>query len=172
MCASARKTPLDRRLKELAREAQQVRSDIKALNKALQKPDRLAAVPRSISLQKIEEAVAPPSRGDPVARGAEPEAAAPPVPAGELFAWRPPVPWRDKGRNTPDAPSPRASRVTEPTPKAGHLLQDDRFTNYFSSGSFVGTRPSKGEGRVQRNKAIFMIVVVVVFGFILYSLIF
>ncbi|MBU1693929.1 MAG: hypothetical protein KKC51_08180 [Verrucomicrobia bacterium] len=165
MCAVARKMPFERRLKELEREARQVRADLKVLNKALQKPERLAAVSRPKSLKKIEEAVAPPNRGDPVVRSREPGAGAPPVPTGELFAWRSPVPVREKGRTAP-------GRAAEPTPKAGHLLQDDRFANYFSSGSFVRTRPAAGGSRVQRNKALFMLVLVIIFGFILFSFLF
>lgn len=172
---AARKTPFERRLKELEREARQVRSDLKTLHRALEKPERLASVPRPRSLQKRDESVTPPQRNDPV-RQAEPpaaaaaEASAPPP--GELFAWRPPVPIREKQRKSEKSPPAPAPAAAEPAHKGARFLKDERFTNYFSSGSFVGSPPAKGEGRVQRNKAVFMILIVIVVGFILYRLVF
>ena len=176
MCA-AMKTQFERRMKELERESRRVRADIKTLTRALEKPDRLAAVPRPRTLVEREAPVSPPRREDPVT---PPEDAAPPSgetgtdapPPGELFAWRGSPPTRPAGPRAREPAPARPGRLVEPTRKAGHLLKDDRFANYFASGSFVGAPPAKGEGRVQRNKAVFMIVIVVVVGFVLYSLIF
>ena len=47
-------------------------------------------------------------------------------------------------------------------PKNKAVMKDQRFANYFSSGNFLGGRPMKQEKSVQRNKAVFMIVVVIV----------
>ncbi|MBP7831297.1 MAG: hypothetical protein KA248_15420 [Kiritimatiellae bacterium] len=172
---AARKTPFERRLKELDREARQVRSDLKALHRALEKPERLASAPRPRSLQKRPAAVTPPQREDPVrqadkAADEAAEAAAAPPP-GELFAWRPPVPVREKKRKA-EEPPPAPAAPADPARKGARFLKDERFTNYFASGSFVGSPPAKGEGRVQRNKAVFMILIVIVVGFILYRLVF
>ncbi|HOW97228.1 MAG TPA: hypothetical protein P5567_05575 [Kiritimatiellia bacterium] len=171
------KTQFERRMKELERESRRVRADLRTLTKALDKPERLATVPRPQSLVARERPVAPPRREDPVT---SPEEAAPPSggavadapPPGELFAWRSPAAARPASPRAPEPAAPRAGRMVEPTRKAGHLLKDDRFANYFASGSFVGAPPVKGEGRVQRNKAVFMIFIVVIVGFVLYSLIF
>ena len=61
MCA-AMKTQFERRMKELERESRRVRADIKTLTRALEKPDRLAAVPRPRTLVEREAPVSPPRR--------------------------------------------------------------------------------------------------------------
>jgi hypothetical protein len=56
-------------------------------------------------------------------------------------------------------------------PKNRAVMKDQRFANYFSSGNFLGGRPMKQEKSVQRNKAVFMIVVVIVVAFSVFRLV-
>jgi hypothetical protein len=61
-------------------------------------------------------------------------------------------------------------------PKNKAVLNDQRFANYFSSGGFVGgagpQRPLKVERKVQRNKAIFLWIFVILAAFTVIRLIF
>ena len=86
------------------------------------------------------------------------------------------------------APSPRPAPVQEPelspvgeeplAPRAGAAPRraaprgSEKFASYFASGSFVKPRPLGRERRVQRNKAIFMLVFVLIVGYLVYHLIF
>ena len=44
---------------------------------------------------------------------------------------------------------------------------DQRFSRYFSSGSFSRSTPLSHEKRIQRNKAIFAVLCLIVFGYVL-----
>ncbi|HMP75550.1 MAG TPA: hypothetical protein PKE12_04560 [Kiritimatiellia bacterium] len=50
--------------------------------------------------------------------------------------------------------------------------ESDKFASYFSSGSFVKPRTLGRERRVQRNKAIFMLIFVGLVGYLVYHLVF
>lgn len=50
--------------------------------------------------------------------------------------------------------------------------EPERFANYFSSGSFGKTRPLGYEKRLQRNKAIFMVIFVVIVAYVMYRVFF
>ncbi len=45
-----------------------------------------------------------------------------------------------------------------------------RFANYFVSGSFLGAKPLREARRFQRNRAIAMLVIVALFGWVLYRI--
>ena len=47
----------------------------------------------------------------------------------------------------------------------GKLERNQRFANYFISGSVDGIRPLRGERRIQRNKAIAMVLFVAIILF-------
>ncbi|MEI6562736.1 MAG: hypothetical protein WCO42_00355 [bacterium] len=51
-------------------------------------------------------------------------------------------------------------------------VPDQRFQTYFGSGSLHSVRPLRQERRVQRNKAVFMFVLALVFLYFVYNLIF
>lgn len=157
--SSGKKTFFERRLKELEKESKLVRSDIHSLSRVLEKPED-ADVPKLKSRSEPPR-IPPPSRPDPVTRPAE----RPPAEPGDLFtAARAPGP-RLRRPGTPPIPA-EPLPVARPKPAAA----DDRFVNYFATGSFVGGGAPPEARRVQRNKAIFMLLLVVLFAIILYSL--
>ena len=45
-----------------------------------------------------------------------------------------------------------------------------RFANYFVSGSFLGAKPLREARRFQRNRAIAMLIIVSLFGWVLYRI--
>jgi hypothetical protein len=164
---TGKKTSLERRLKELKKESELVREDIKVLSKAVQNPDEVSSFPRLKSLRHEERRVPPPTRKDPVSAPREPP---PPVPkssnVGELFDWMPRAEQMD--RQAADMP-PKVIGQSLPAqaggPKNKAVMKNHRFASYFSSGNFLGGRPLKQEKSVQRNKAVFMIVVVIIVAF-------
>ena len=167
---------LERRLKELKKESELVREDIKALSKAVKSPDEVS-MPRLKSLRHEDRRVPPPTRKDPVSTPREPpkpESAPEPKPAGaggELFDWGPRAEQLDR-RSAGMPPKVIGQSLPEPAggPKNKAVMKDQRFANYFSSGGFLGGRPMKQEKSVQRNKAVFMIVVVIVVAFSVFRL--
>lgn len=161
MCAARKKSPLENRLRELEKEADIIRQDMKVLSRAMKKPDQLAALPRLKSHR-----IAPPPRqiphvAPPAVPSPERPAAAPP---GDLFPESPVA-------SPPPRELPTVGETASERPRS-HMSRDERFRNYFGHGSFLPARPLKQERRVQRNKAIFVLVVVVVFGFIVYRMFF
>ena len=167
------KSSLERRLKELKKESELVRDDIKALSKAVKNPDE-GSLPRLKSLRHEDRRVPPPTRKDPVLTPREPPKPEPkPTGAGgELFDWAPRAEQLD--RQAAGMP-PKVIGQSLPGPAGGPknkaVMKDQRFANYFSSGNFLGGRPMKQEKSVQRNKAVFMIVVVIVVAFSVFRLV-
>lgn len=118
-------------------------------------------------LREVRRSMRTASRGDRpgpahAERNPEPERNAPRAESpdaghGELFAYA----TRDRdGRET--GPRPRRSAGTE---------DKQKFARYFAGASFVGGMPPMRETRrLQRNKAIFMVIVVIVAAFIIYSI--
>lgn len=91
-----------------------------------------------------------------------------------------PSAWTARNAAPPEAPPqevPREQPVPEAPPvemavRRPATRSNDRFANYFASGSFVKTRPLGRERRVQRNKAIFMMIFVLLVGYLVYHLVF
>jgi len=172
---TGKKTSLENRLKELKKESELVREDIKLLSKAVKNPDEVNSLPRLKSLRHEERRVPPPTRKDPVSAPREPPQPAPKSAdaGGELFDWAPRADQRDR-QAAGISPKVIGQSLPEPAggPKNKAVMKDRRFANYFSSGNFLGGRPLKQEKSVQRNKAVFMIVVVIIVAFIVFSLVF
>lgn len=142
---------LGRRLKELRKERELLREDIRTLSRVLKSEEPVQALPKLKSESAREARVVPPQRRDPVK-------AARPLP--------PPPPEPQPPRMTPET---AAGAMGDPR-KTAAVSNDERFANYFSSGGFLGKHvPLRQERSVQRNKAIFMIVVVIVVAFIVYQ---
>jgi len=137
-----------------------VRADIRALKRVLARPDAIEEWPRLRSSAARPDAVPPPSRRDPVPpASAAPEPAPAAGPAAELFGRTARSPAPDR---RPAAPEP-------PAPKKKPAANDQRFANYFSTGNFLGAGPADQDKSIQRNKAIFMsVVVVAVFVWVFY----
>lgn len=67
---------------------------------------------------------------------------------------------------------PPSARTRPPTGRPGWGPVEDkrRFANYFS-GSLLGARPVREERRLQRNRAIVMLIVVAIVAYVVYSLV-
>ena len=70
------------------------------------------------------------------------------------------------------APQQQPRIRTIPEARKAQVKDSGRFANYFASGSFGRNRPMAQEKKVQRNKAVFMLIFVLLFGSILVKLIF
>ena len=175
---TGKKSALERRLKDLKKESELVRDDIKALAKAIRNPDDVN-MPRLKSSKREERRVPPPMRKDPVVSSREPPRTEMPSdprsagPHGELFEWAPRAEQMERqSLGQPPKVFGQSLPESAPSPKNRAVTQDQRFANYFSSGGFLGGRPMKQEKSVQRNKAVFMLVVVIIVAFSVFRLVF
>jgi len=149
-------SPLDRKLRELAEEEERVRKELKSLEKAIKKGD-VPLAPLPPRSPAPGQAVKP--AGTSVA---DPGTEVNPAFDGKPFAWD------DSADNT-------AAGVAVPSKPAGDktkskVYQDERFASYFTTGGFKSTVPLRHDAKVQRNKAVFMVVLVLLLGYILYAM--
>lgn len=163
----------ERRLKDLKKEAELVRGDIRALSKAVRKPEEFEGLPKLKSTRFQRDAVPAPSRKDPVKVPNEP----PPrvttgaEKPGDLFGWAGAAGQSEQG--SPMAGHGRGDLAQAEAQRQRAAAKDERFANYFSSGNFLGgTKPMKQEKNVQRNKAVFMVVIVILVAFSVFRLMF
>ncbi len=87
---------------------------------------------------------------------------------------RPPMeaqPLQTPSPRDPEQPLRPATGAVTSTPRLGPS-EDKRFANYFASGSFVKPRPLGRERRVQRNKAIFLLMFALLMAYLVYHLVF
>lgn len=137
-----RESALARRLRELEEEERRIRQSIKEVDRQLRKLERARG--GDGRLAPISSVVAKPAIRE-AAPLAEPNApAAGPEPSG----------------NSAEVPL----RSLSPA-------QNDRFARYFASGSFVRARPLERERRMMRNKSIFLLIVALLLGFLVYRLV-
>jgi hypothetical protein len=172
---TGKKTSLERRLKELKKESELVREDIKVLSKAVKNPDEVKSLPRLKSLRHEERRVPPPTRKDPVFASREPPQPAPKLASaeGELFDWVPRAEQPDRqAAGMPSKAMGQSLPGSASGPRNKAVMKNHRFANYFSSGNFLGGRPMKQEKSIQRNKAFFMIIVVIIVTFSVFRLVF
>ncbi len=141
-----RKNPrLQEKLESLQREIARVEKDIKGISHAIESPDPDQAIRR---LRKVV--------GE--------------IPPAEEAQWPtgPEVPRNAVGRSDKLAvPPPDGPDVVIPRP-----VPDQRFQTYFGTGSLHSVRPLRQERRVQRNKAIIMLILAVAFLYTVIKLIF
>lgn len=162
-------TGIDARLQDIDRRLREVRKAMRDASRG--KP---VAVPQPVAAPRLARPsrdVPPPS--DPATyapSGTIPEADATATPRDAPLApdvrWTPPPPGTDP---LPTPPRPVRSPVGARPPR-GSGEDKQRFASYFS-GSFIGARPLREERRVQRNRAIVMMIVVAVATFVVYSLV-
>lgn len=152
-------TPLARRLRELAEEEEALQAKMRELARQSRKlesetgdPERVRSIQRDVRMGRY-----PPSAPPPVAEDRAREAAVGEPASDATTQASPPEP--------PPAPVGPASRRPPAVP-------DQRFASYLASGSFGRTRPLGHEKRLQRNKAIFMVIFVILVGFVLYRVLF
>ena len=157
---SSLKNRIERRLREVQREAMLVREDVRALRAALEKRDELERLPKLKSSRYSSSRISPPMRSDPV-KDKTATAAKTPPPAAATTPSRSAAP-------EPAAPQ-SAARGATAMPRT--VVHDDRFANLFSSSGFLGTAASAPmDHRVQRNKAIFVLIFVLVALFLVINL--
>ena len=148
MARQESESPLARRLRELEEEEKALQHHLKEVTRKARRMESLTGEP---GLTRTEPRVA-----STVPRPGAPTPAAPVdvvVPVEEV----PPPPARPAPGMAPRNPGPR---------------ETERFANYFANGSFGKARPLGRERRVMRNKAIFMLVLVLLASFLLYRLVF
>lgn len=139
----------EKRLRQIEREKEALRRKTEALKKTVALPPATPA------------AVAPPVAHPP------PTAPVSPVPeTSEAFAWQPRV---APPPASPAAPAPHA--YAPPTVSRDHHAYE-RFRNYYGSGSFLPAQGSPQDRRIKRNKAIFMLCLVLLCGYIVFWLFF
>lgn len=143
----ARVTEYEQRLKQLQKERERLRKDIRSVTKSLQKS--------GIDLESVHRPahVAP----------AEPVRSPAPVPHREPEA----APEPEHVLPVRAAAGPAAAQGTR---SGAH--PDDRLTSYLSSGSFGKSVPLTRERRVMRNRAIFMLAVVALLAALMYHFFF
>ncbi len=148
-------TAFERKLKEIELEKRRVQNEIKSLSKAMKRGE----VPPSPSVTRM------PPRHVPASGKPEEESPAKES-AGELFAW-------NKEKEAAHHPKTEAPGKSMGSPlvaeKKRPVYGDERFSNYFSAGGFKSPMPARQERSVQRNKAIFMIVLVILVGYIIFQ---
>lgn len=125
------------RVEELSHELARVEDEMRSLSRATRHPDRETAARRLRQVAEEQEK----ARTTPVAR-----APAPPEPVAQVVAAEAEVP-----------------AGGEPGPKN---MPDPRFANYFVTGGLHSVRPLRQERRVQRNRAILMLLLAI---FLLYG---
>jgi hypothetical protein len=182
-----KETGLERRLRDLEGESRSLQDEIRSLTKALDKKD-FSAVPLP----------PPPAPRPGTARGpAGRPGAAPRGGIGEQAAFlrttdrRDPADSDGGGETSRDVRSMAAAESTPVHEAAGDEVpesgitppshasrprrgfeKNERFASYLASGSFGKARPLSKERKLQRNKAIFMLIVVLLLAFVLYKALF
>lgn len=170
MGRSAPESPLARRLRELAEEEKALQQQMKALARQARRLE-----------DELPSGRAAPPPGPRVRGSAAPvESSAPPTPPRSDVVTAP-----EMDILMGDAPAalprgvPAAARpvspgyaATMPAARKPAAPPPERFANYFSSGSFGKARPLGYEKKLQRNKAIFMVIFVVLVSYVLYRIFF
>lgn len=158
--ASSLKDRIERRLREVQREAALVREDVRTLRTALRDRDKLDHLPKLKSAHYNAARLPPPSRPDPV-REKQPRSGA----SRKLTEASPAEDVREP------MISANAFNSASATIKSQPVRGDARFANLFSSGGFFETAGySPAEHRVQRNKAIFVVILLILVLFVVISL--
>jgi len=116
-------------------------SEIKGISRAVETPDSIEALRR---LKQVS------GRTSPVIKPASSDLSGASLP--EDVSVRIPLPGMPERPRT-DLPNESTSlQIPKPVP-------DQRFNTYFGTGSLHSVRPLRQERRVQRNKALFMLIV-------------
>ncbi|MFH0878399.1 MAG: hypothetical protein V2A34_01675, partial [Lentisphaerota bacterium] len=137
MFAARKKSPLESRLRELEKESNSLRSDMKVLSRAIKKPENLEGVPRLKS--RKPEPRPPSSHVEPPApreREPSPPQEEPPKEEGGLFSWRNKASRSSSPRAAPARSEPPEREFPEAVPDKvkPKMSNDERFRNYFGHG--------------------------------------
>ncbi len=142
----------ERKLKEIEREKRRIEHDIKSLSKAMKRGE----LPPPPTPPRAAPSPGPrPTTGQP----------APKDSAGEWGAMH-----KEKEAGHTSEEAHRAPLGSPLVPeKKMPVYGDERFTNYFSAGGFKSPMPARQERSIQRNKAVFMVVLVIIIGYIIFT---
>jgi hypothetical protein len=145
MCARPRKnSALSRRIKDLEKELSAVSGDIKVLSKVVKQAEHAGVSP-----------VLPASA---VHKNVEPERPIPVQPETR-------IPTSVLKQPSMEYSQPRASMDSaskRPVTDRDQITRDGRFATYLMSRDFHNVRPLRHERYIQRNKAIFMVVIAII----------
>ena len=155
-----KESALERRLNQVKKDLALVNGDVKAMSKAVREADGVLVRPKLRSVPSREE----PAASKPPAPAVAIPRQEPRPPSDELF---PELGSGAKAKSSSFSAPPAAAQ--EPMSGAGEFAgverskmeKNKRFANYFVSGGMDGIRPLRQERTVQRNKAIAMVVFVV-----------
>ncbi|OQA24212.1 MAG: hypothetical protein BWY59_02299 [Verrucomicrobia bacterium ADurb.Bin345] len=164
---SSSKSRLEHRLRELRKESELVREDIRTLGRVVRNREELDRLPKLKSGKYTERPIPPPTRRDPVRGGEETAPAMPP-----RIIDQPPAPFVPPAQPSGSGPPKAAPASGSATARPRASSTDERFANLFSSGGFLGSVNARQERNVQKNKAIFMLLVVIVVFFVVFQLVF
>jgi len=148
---------LDKRIQKIQEQMENVNHDLRLLSKFVEKPSR----PMDLSKLKAvaPEQVVTPLPVAPTRRGSLPPGRQTTSPIPRTMAAQPPL----GGGPAPAAATAAMQDAKLDVRAAGYRgatnAYDERFADYLAS-SFQAARPLRQERRIQRNKAIVMIVVV------------
>lgn len=149
-----KESALDRRLRDLERESEELRKNMKVVSRALKKGEDVPLVDPASPPEREHKRPA-------VHKVAEPEQK--PSGDGDLFDWK-----KQRRKVQPPAPTPKPPETR--TPKKSAPI-DQRFASYLTTGSFTPVAQAREDRSVQRNKAIFMILVVLLVGFVIFKVV-
>ena len=164
---SSSKSRLEHRLRELRKESELVREDIRTLGRVVRNREELDRLPKLKSGKYTERPIPPPTRRDPVRGADEPAPAMPP-----RIIDQPRVPVMPPAQAPAGIPARGATPSGGAAPRPRVPPSDERFASLFSSSGFLGSVNARQERNVQKNKAIFMLLVVIVVFFVVFQLVF
>jgi hypothetical protein len=147
-------SPFERRLRELEQESALLDHDMRKLRRSIEKAERTGTAPEL-----------PPLRHEPImsASAPVPESTLPePDPEPRRPLWRTP----ESVNHARMAAREAMAREAESSGGRRDFSRNERFASYLASGSFGKARPLGREKKVQRNKAIFMLITALLFAFI------
>lgn len=182
MATSRRQTSWERRLREIEREKERVReqmSEVRHWADAIPDAEQMLQEPRfrgPAASAGRSAAAAPRAYGAGDAGTGVLEMEAPDAPEGETSLDFEPGP---EGLDTKRVVMPRLQRTDLLRPAIGgtaaasRLLEPehDRFRNYFGSAGLKRVREARREQETHRLRAIFMILMVLTLGFILFKMV-
>jgi len=140
------KNPVLRRLREVEHNREELSAEIKRLERALKKPERLMDNPQLLPSTRV----AP-----------RPRTTAAPATAATEQAFSP-------SPGSPAPADPQAATGNRRAPVAGN----ETFAHLFSSTRFLGPPALRHERRVQRNRALLLLAGVVILGYIVIKIVF
>lgn len=137
------KNQIERRLREVEDSSTELRAEIKRLERALKKPERLLERPQLLPTTPVAPRIRPTSSAAAPVAEQQPTVAVEPVSSVEPATG---------------APDRRVS-----------VSDNETFARYFSSTRFLGPPALGHERNIQRNRAILLVIGVLILGYIVFK---